>query len=85
MSPLLMMDVMLQLCSLKHPSVKDDNTTTLFAVQNAMAIPADAFVETLAFAKDVGNGLAEEALCSQILFSFDSVMEILKNCSRRTW
>ena len=79
-SPLLTMRVMLQSCSFKHPSVKDDDASTLSGVENAMAIPTDAIVETPASAKDVGNGTAEIALRSQIRFGFDPVTEILKNC-----
>ena len=79
-TPFVTMDVMLQTCSLKHPSVKDDNTSILFGVENAMAIPAEAIVETPALAKDIWDGTAESALQSQIRFGFNPVTELFKNC-----
>lgn len=74
-SSLLALDVTLQACSLKHPLVKDENTTTLFGVENAMAIPIDNIVEVPFSEKDL-----EVALRNQIRFGFDPVTEILKNC-----
>ena len=78
-SSLLTMKIMLEFCEIKHPVV-DESGTTLSDVQNAMAIPTSDIVVSPDFVKEVGHGVADSAMRSQMRFGFDVVSEILKNC-----
>ena len=78
-SSVLSMKTIINQCQKLHPTVDADGTK-LSNIQRAMAIPTNDIIESSEEVKKVGDGKAELFMRNQMLFGFDAVTEILKNC-----